>query len=73
MADLIGGINVWGVVKILALFGLGIYGVFALVVVRQVMLMVTTLDGSLTPVLRVVAWLHLAAAIALFVFAVVLL
>ncbi len=73
MSDLIANIDVWQIVKVMLLLGEGLYLVFAFVVVRQVQLMVSTLDGNLTPVVKMVAWLQLLGAVVLFVFSALLL
>lgn len=59
--------------KALSLFGLGLYIVFAFVIVRQEQLMAGVLEESFEPVLRLVCVLHLLAAIAIFPLAFVLL
>ncbi len=59
--------------KALALFGLGLYVVFAFVIVRQEQLMANVLEESFEPVLRLVCMLHLFAAIGMFPLALVLL
>lgn len=73
MNEIFANVHVWEIVKILVLVGEGIYVLFSLVVVRQVQLMVSTLDGTLTSMLKLIAWLQLLGAIALFVFSLVLL
>ncbi len=71
---MLAGIDLWFLIKIMVLIGEGVFVVFALVVVRQVQLMVSTLEsGSLTPIIKLVSWVLLAGAIALFVFSLVLL
>lgn len=57
------------VLKFLVLFGLGLYGVFAAVILRQEQLMAHVLEESFEPVLRLTAFLHLAAAVAVFILA----
>lgn len=59
--------------KALSLFGLGLYIVFAFVIVRQEQLMAHVLEESFEPVLRLVCVLHLFAAIAIFPLALILL
>lgn len=66
-------LDVWGVVKVLILFGLGLYLVFALVVIRQVQLMSKSLNGSLDLPLRLIALVHLGLVIGVFLFALVVL
>lgn len=59
-------VNPWNGLKLLFLFGLLLYLVFAAVVVRQVNLMKRALNGALELPLSLAAWIHLGAA--LFVF-----
>lgn len=67
------GIPALFIIKLLVLFGLALYIVFALVVVRQVQLMTDTVDvGFETPV-RMLAIVHLVFALAVFGLAMVVL
>lgn len=59
--------------KILSLIGFGVYIIFAAVMVRQERLMSHVLEESFEPVLRLLTLVHLAAAIGVFLFAVILL
>lgn len=52
--------------KFLILFGLGLYIVFAAVILRQEQLMADVLEESFEPVLRLASFLHLVAAVAVF-------
>lgn len=61
------------IVKSLVLFGMGLYIVFAVVILRQEQLMAHVLEESFEPVLRLAAILHMAAAIGVFILAIVLL
>ncbi|MBP9814221.1 hypothetical protein KBC80_03420 [Candidatus Woesebacteria bacterium] len=61
------------ILKALALFGIGLYIVFAFVIVRQEQLMAHVLEESFEPVLRLVCVLHLFAAIGVFPLAFILL
>lgn len=66
-------ITVWVVVKIAILILLSLYLVFALVVIRQVRLMTSTLQlGFETPV-TVLSFLHLAFSVLVFFSALVIL
>lgn len=60
-------------VKIIIMFGLTIYLVFGLVVIRQVNLMTGTIKSSITPVLELVGYIHMIAAIVVWLAALVLL
>jgi len=61
------------ILKILILLGLGVYGVFALIIVRQEHLMAHVLEESFEPVLRLLVYIHLAAAVGIFFLALVIL
>ena len=65
--------NPWILLKILFLVAFLIYVAFAVIVVRQVNLMIKTLDGVLNLPLRMIAWIHFLAALIVFVLAVVIL
>lgn len=60
------GISILLVAKIFALIGLGIYIVFALVVVKQVSLMVATIEVGFEFLIKLVAWAHLIFAVFVF-------
>lgn len=62
-------VNLWFVVKLFFLFALTIYLIFAAVVVRQVYLMTETIKVGFEFPVRVVAWLHLFAAVGVFLIA----
>lgn len=53
--------------KILVLIGIALYGVFAIILVRQEQLMAKVLEEKFEPILRILVVIHLLAA--LFVFA----
>jgi len=66
-------LSVWLLVKVLVLIALLIYLAFAGVVVRQVALMTRTLNDDSETTLKFIAWLHLGAAIFVFVLALLIL
>lgn len=67
------GISIWLVVKVAALILLGMYLIFALIVVRQVKLMTDTLSlGFETPII-LLSYIHLAFAVLVFLAALVML
>lgn len=66
-------LDIWFFVKILFLVALGIYVAFGVIVVRQVNLMARAVNVALENPLRLIAWLHLLAAIGLFLLALVVL
>lgn len=59
--------------KIFALIGLGIYIVFALVVLRQVGLMISTVEVGLEGFIKLIAWAHLLFAVFVFLTAMIIL
>jgi hypothetical protein len=61
------------ILKVLTLVGLGVYSIFAIVMVRQEYLMAHVLEESFETVLRLLVYLHLLASIAIFVLAIVIL
>lgn len=63
----------WGFVKIAILILIGLYVIFAAVIVRQEQLMSKVVEIPTSPVLRLVAILHLLASVAVFFLALVLL
>lgn len=60
-------------IKIFFLIGIGVYILFAGVMLRQEGLMAHVLEEGFEPVLRLLTILHLAAAIGVFIFAIILL
>lgn len=61
------------VLKILTLVGLLVYVIFAAIMVRQEQLMAKSLEATYEPILRLLTLLHLAAAIGVFLLAVIFL
>jgi len=55
-------IDVWLIVKIVYLLAIGLYALFATVVVRQVSLMTRALKEKTNPSLRLLSWFHLGFA-----------
>lgn len=64
-------LSVWQVVKAAALLGVLLYLFFALVIVRQVSLMLDALAVELEGLIRAVAWIHLLLVVGVFVFGLV--
>jgi hypothetical protein len=62
------GFNLWVIAKILVLIGEILYLAFTVIVLRQVSLMDETVKSSLGWLLKLIAVLHLAAALLLFFF-----
>lgn len=67
------GIVILTVFKYLIIFGLGLYIVFASVILRQEQLMAHVLEESFEPVLRFASFLHLLASVAVFLLAILIL
>ena len=69
----VSGFNFWFLIKILFIIALGLYLAFAVIIVRQVKVMFETLKGMLDWPIRLVAWIHLAIAIFIFILAFIIL
>ncbi len=67
------GITVWAAAKIFVLLALAIYIIFALVVIKQIGLMLSTLEMGLGLVIRFVGWGHLLFAVGIFILAILIL
>jgi len=65
------GVSIWTVAKVFVLIGLGIYIIFAIVVVRQVQLMTDTLVVGFEQFVRLIALAHLLFALGVFVLALI--
>ena len=64
---------VWIGMKLMFLVGLGIYAIFAFVLVRQEQLMSKVLEAESEKILSVLTWLHLGAAAIVFILALLIL
>ena len=64
---------VWDLTKVGLLVFLGLYLIFALLVVRQVQLLTSVLGTNFSPLFRTVAMLHVLLAVGVFLFALVIL
>lgn len=60
-------------IKICALIGLGLYAIFAGIIVRQEQLMAAVLEEGFEPILRLLTIIHFAAALGLLVLTVIIL
>lgn len=65
--------TIWEVVKLLVFGGMLIYAIFAWVIIRQIELMSEVLDGNINPILKLLAFLHLVAAVCLLFLALIIL
>lgn len=61
--------SVWFLVKIFFLVGISVYLIFAVVLIKQVNLMLETVEETLDGFLRTVARAHLVFALAVFLIA----
>lgn len=59
--------------KVFTLVGLALYSVFAAIMIRQEQLMAAVLEEGFEPILRLLTILHFAAAVGLFILAVMIL
>jgi hypothetical protein len=59
--------------KLFTLLGLGVYVVFAGIMVRQEQLMAKTLESQYEPVIRLFVLLHLVVAVGVFILGLILL
>ena len=67
------GLPIWGLVKIFVVIAIFLYIAFALVVVRQVQLMVDTLEVGFERPLKFLSVMHLLFAISVLIFALIIL
>jgi hypothetical protein len=61
------------ILKIIILIGIGVYAVFAGIMIRQEHLMANVLEENFEPILRMLTYIHLALTIIVFFLAVILL
>lgn len=66
-------LDIWGIVKWFYLFAFGLYLAFTLIVLRQIEVMIRTLNGNLELPLRVIGWFLVAMAVVALVVAFVVL
>ena len=65
--------NIWWLVKTLFVIGFGIYIAFSVIVVRQVGLMAKTVQTNFNLLIKLIAWIHLGAAVLAFLLALLIL
>jgi len=63
------GIDIWAIAKFFVIVFLGIYLAFAIVIVRQVMLMINTVKVDFEGFVKFLAYAHLLFSVAVFIFA----
>lgn len=73
MINPIFGISIWLIVKVAALILLGMYLIFALIVVRQIKLMTSTLVLGYEAPIIMLGYIHLAFAVLVFLAALIIL
>lgn len=61
----------WTVAKVLALIGIGVYIVFAYVVVRQVKIMTDTIEVGYENLFKIFSYFHLLFSISVFLYALI--
>lgn len=67
------GISIWAIAKVFVALALALYVIFGLVVVRQVQLMIDTLEVGLETFIRALAIGHLVFSIVVFALALIIL
>jgi len=73
LVNLIPAFSIWWIVKLLFLLALLIYIAFAVIIIRQISLMSKTLHTEFAIPIKLVAWIHLAAAVLTFLLALLIL
>jgi hypothetical protein len=58
-----------GGLKAIVILGLFVYAIFAVIIVRQEQLMANVLEEKYEPILRVITFIHLVAAVAIILLA----
>ena len=58
-----------GILKIVFLIAIGLYGIFGLVLIKQVRIMTNTLEIALEGPIKFVSYLHFLGIIGVFIFA----
>lgn len=66
-------LSIWPIIKIFVIILLAIYIIFSFVVIRQVQLMTDTLEVGFETQLKFFAFLHFLFAVAVLVFAIIIL
>ena len=67
------GVSAWLIAKIFVLIALGLYIIFAAVVVKQVGLMIKTIEVGFEATIKLIAWGHLLFALGIFIIAIIIL
>lgn len=67
------GVSIWLIAKVCVLIALAIYGIFAFVVLKQIQLMIDTLEVGFEGPIRTLGISHLALSLVVFVLALIIL
>ena len=67
------GVSIWAIAKILFLIAIFVYIIFAGVVVKQVSLMIDTLEVGFETPIRLFAWGHFLFAVGILILAILIL
>jgi len=67
------GTSLWFIAKVFVLVAIAIYFVFAVVIIKQVNLMINTISIGFEIPIKMIAWAHLLFAIGIFVLAIIIL
>ncbi len=59
LIDFFSGTGIWTIAKIFVITGLGIYLIFAFVVVQQVKMMTKVISAELDLPIKLISWFHL--------------
>lgn len=66
-------ITVWEILKVFILIFLSLYIIFAIVVIKQIGLMIKTIHAGFEGKIKLLGYIHLLFAIAVFIFAIIIL
>jgi len=53
------------ILKWITVLGLGMYSIFALVIIKQVSIMTETFEGTANPIVKLFSWIHFLASLLL--------
>ena len=67
------GISIWSVAKVMVLFALILYIVFAFVIIKQAKIMTETLELGLEKTIRTISFAHMLFAVGTFILALIIL
>lgn len=65
--------NLWFLIKILFVVGLALYLAFAVIVIRQIKMMSQVIEGIFVWPIKLISWIHLGAAIFVFILSILIL